>query len=128
VAEVREGVTGDSHFVVYLVAAGRVTTMERSEQRFLLVLIFLGTGFQVRLWRELAARRLVGKSSEGRQSGASFYRFGLLFCRGLEALSAERLCGDTLLVHNHRSCSSYHHCNRLKLERSLASGLRSMLC
>ena len=59
-----------------------------TEQAFLALLILLGIGFQLRMWRELAAKRLVGAGTGMRQPGVGFYPFGLLFCCGVQALAA----------------------------------------
>lgn len=65
-----------------------MTIMGIPEQVFLVVLVLVGMGFQVRMWRELTAKRLAEKQSGARQPGAGFYPVGLLFCSGVEALAA----------------------------------------
>jgi hypothetical protein len=59
-----------------------------TEPAFLTLLILFGIGFQLRMWRELMAKRLVGAESGIRQRGVGFYPFGLLFCCGVQALAA----------------------------------------
>ena len=59
-----------------------------SEQAFVVLLLVAGVGFQVRMWRELAAKKPRGRSTKEEQPGVGFYPFGLVFCCAVEALAA----------------------------------------
>ena len=61
--------------------------MFNTENTFLGVLLLVGMGFQVRMWRERASKTLGANISDHEQTRRSFYSFGILFCCAIEALA-----------------------------------------